>query len=383
MSDASPDGAAASGDVADHPARDVPATWLLRFGLTTPPSHAESARLIQQSHGQYRLARRVGLSASDPRDGAPHLRRAFCLLLLARVRLGDREITTWADCQEHLTRSPALQEKFDALWSDLAFVDELLLSFERGADEGHCSALRYAEALDRMPQHYRTARRQLDASLHEAGGNPMARRAWIGFAVVAPAAVVFALARVLTQGGPASAELAGPAGLHEALPAELEPPDVVDDPERCFLASYFSDQHFGNLIATRRECRIAYDWGFDPAPGVPSAPADQFSVLWEGVLAPPSTDTYTFYLRSDDGSRMYLNDELIVDNWGNHGVVEKSGGPKELREDAAYTIRVEYYEAGHTALVQLLWSSSTFDKKTLSGRYVSPPKRDASPQPHD
>jgi beta-glucosidase len=92
------------------------------------------------------------------------------------------------------------------------------------------------------------------------------------------------------------------------------------------------------------------------------------------VLQVPASDEYTFLLASDDGARLYLDDELIVDNWGNHGLEERASSPIPLRAGEPHPLRVDYYEAGGAAGVQLSWSSSSFGKRTLSGQFIGRPE---------
>lgn len=131
---------------------------------------------------------------------------------------------------------------------------------------------------------------------------------------------------------------------------------------------------FRRPVATRRDCLIEFDWGMASVVGIPALPADSFSVRWEGVLTPPRSEAYVFYLVSDDGARLFLDDEIIIDNWGNHGLVERASEPVHLRQGEGRTLRVDYYDARHSAAVQLMWSSPTIEKRSVAGRYISPPR---------
>ena len=53
--------------------------------------------------------------------------------------------------------------------------------------------------------------------------------------------------------------------------------------------------------------------------------ADHFCVRWTGVIQIEKAGNYSFYTYSDDGSRLYINDKLVVENWGPHGMTKKSG----------------------------------------------------------
>ncbi len=53
--------------------------------------------------------------------------------------------------------------------------------------------------------------------------------------------------------------------------------------------------------------------------------ADHFGFEYDGYIKIPDDGIYTLYTSSDDGSRLYIGDKLIVDNDGEHGIAEKSG----------------------------------------------------------
>jgi alpha-L-fucosidase len=80
--------------------------------------------------------------------------------------------------------------------------------------------------------------------------------------------------------------------------------------------------------------------GFDPA----VRPRDEhFALCFEGFVDIPADGIYTFYTRSDDGSRLYLGGRLVVDNDGLHGMTEKQGHVPLAA--GLHPIRVEYFNA--------------------------------------
>ena len=70
----------------------------------------------------------------------------------------------------------------------------------------------------------------------------------------------------------------------------------------------------------------------------------KFAVRWTGVLRIPRSGAYTFFLTSDDGSRLWLDDALVVDNDGPHAAIEKSG--KAWLEKGDYRLDVRWYDQG-------------------------------------
>ena len=69
---------------------------------------------------------------------------------------------------------------------------------------------------------------------------------------------------------------------------------------------------------------------------------DQFALRFEGVLPIAEKGEYTFYTNSDDGSKLLVNDQLVVDNDGVHGGVLKSG--KIQLEPGRYSVTIEFFE---------------------------------------
>jgi hypothetical protein len=129
--------------------------------------------------------------------------------------------------------------------------------------------------------------------------------------------------------------------------------------------SYFSDKSFTRLVVDRRDEQIDFDWGGD-APSS-TLPPDCFSVRWTGNLKIPADGSYTFYLLSDDGARLYVDDRLVVDNWGEHSALEIDGAID--LSAGAVPIRLEYYDDFGNARVRLSWSTPTRSKTVVAPEY--------------
>jgi hypothetical protein len=81
---------------------------------------------------------------------------------------------------------------------------------------------------------------------------------------------------------------------------------------------------------------------------------DGFSVRWTGTLQVPADGTYSFTLGSDDGSRLYIDDKLVVDHWGDHSFSKKSGTVDLSAGE--HKVLIVYYEGGGGAACQLWWT---------------------------
>src|SRR5262245_13909265 len=69
-----------------------------------------------------------------------------------------------------------------------------------------------------------------------------------------------------------------------------------------------------------------------------------FSVRWTGTLSVPSTDLYTFELESDDGSRLFIDGALIIDNSGAHAPVAKR--ERVRLESGPHAVALDYRQLG-------------------------------------
>jgi hypothetical protein len=85
-------------------------------------------------------------------------------------------------------------------------------------------------------------------------------------------------------------------------------------------------------------------------------PKDAFSVRWDGGLKPEFSEPYTFYIHSNDGVRLFIDNKKVIDNWTEHTLIEDQT-TVDLTADHRHAIRLEYYQNGGSAALKLEWSS--------------------------
>ena len=106
----------------------------------------------------------------------------------------------------------------------------------------------------------------------------------------------------------------------------------------------------GTPVLTRVDPTINFNWtGGSPDPTIGNT---FYSVKWTGKIQAPSTDTYTFYTESDDAVRLWINGQLIIDNWASHGTFENTADV-QLSEDQFYTFEMDYYNNFDAAVAQI------------------------------
>jgi len=118
---------------------------------------------------------------------------------------------------------------------------------------------------------------------------------------------------------------------------------------------YYNGRNFNTLVRTRTDGPIHFFLVLgSPAPGVN---ANNFSVRWTGQVQPAFTETYAFCTYSDDGARLWVNGQLLINNWTSH-IGTLNCGPITLTAGQKYDIRLEWYEGQGVASMQLYWGSS-------------------------
>ncbi|MBN1300530.1 MAG: glycoside hydrolase family 3 C-terminal domain-containing protein [Melioribacteraceae bacterium] len=115
---------------------------------------------------------------------------------------------------------------------------------------------------------------------------------------------------------------------------------------------YFNNMNLSDKpVATRIDSMIDFSFGSkSPAPGVSE---DQFSVRWRGSIIPPDT-IYHLGTSNDDGSRLFLDGKLLIDDWTEHG--EKPvGADVKLIPGNEYQIEFHHFDNRLGASARLTW----------------------------
>ena len=84
--------------------------------------------------------------------------------------------------------------------------------------------------------------------------------------------------------------------------------------------------------------------------------ADNFSVRWTGRVEAPVTGTYRFSTVSDDGIRVWVNGQLVINNWTDHATTTNTSATIALTAGTRYAVRVDFYDHTGVATAQLQWS---------------------------
>ncbi|MCU0315584.1 MAG: PA14 domain-containing protein [Fimbriimonadaceae bacterium] len=120
-------------------------------------------------------------------------------------------------------------------------------------------------------------------------------------------------------------------------------------------ASFYSGMSLsGSPLLTRTDSTVNFSWGNGSYTS--GGPTNNFSAKWEGEVQATAAGNYTFSTLSDDGVRLYVNGNLVINNWTNHGDTWDTSAAVNLTAGQKVTIRMEYFENGGGATAQLHWT---------------------------
>jgi CubicO group peptidase (beta-lactamase class C family) len=127
------------------------------------------------------------------------------------------------------------------------------------------------------------------------------------------------------------------------------------------LGEYYDNKDLTVFKATRIDPTINFSWGLkspDPVVGT-----DTFSVRWTGQVEARFSEIYKFYTFTDDGVRLWINGQLIINQWIDQK--KENSGSITLVAGQRYNIKMEFYENGSGATAQLSWSSPSQSKQII------------------
>lgn len=151
-----------------------------------------------------------------------------------------------------------------------------------------------------------------------------------------------------------------PSPTPEPTPSPTPVPEMGDG----LSGYYFNNKTLSSLpVISRVDPFINFDWGLNsPGNGIST---NYFSVMWRGFVKPDKSERYTFYAKVDDGIRLWVNNQLIINNWTNWTRAREFSGSIDLLAGQKVEMRIEYFENKDKALIQLNWSSASLPKQII------------------
>ncbi len=117
---------------------------------------------------------------------------------------------------------------------------------------------------------------------------------------------------------------------------------------------YFANMAMqGQPALSRIDQQVDFHWTlFSPSPEL--AP-DFYAVRWTGTLTAPETGRFKIGLEGNDGYRLYINNQLVVNRW-NKQSYHSELADYHFEKGKQYAIKVEFFEANGDATIKLVWN---------------------------
>lgn len=122
-----------------------------------------------------------------------------------------------------------------------------------------------------------------------------------------------------------------------------------------FRAEYFNNISLSGSSTFERCENWPLTWNWDTGRPDGGMGSDNFSVVWTGQ---PwiNAGTYTFIAVADDGIRVWLDGEKIIDAWQEQGATEYRA--TRSIGSGNHNIRIEYFEKGGKAVAKFRWETA-------------------------
>jgi PA14 domain/Chitobiase/beta-hexosaminidase C-terminal domain len=139
------------------------------------------------------------------------------------------------------------------------------------------------------------------------------------------------------------------------------------------LGSYFANTQDPSGTPTKTRLDPTVDFQWDGAPPIDGVGGDNWAASWTGKVQPLSTGKYTFYTNSDDGVRLTVNGQKIIDNWTYHAPTDDQGTVTvKLIAGRKYTFKLEFFQGGGGSVMHLYWSAPGIAKSLIPKTQLYP-----------
>jgi hypothetical protein len=145
----------------------------------------------------------------------------------------------------------------------------------------------------------------------------------------------------------------------EPVPAEaLRTPDGAPG----LAAEYFAGEALTAPVLERVDEQLDFQWTREPP--VESLGRFHYAARWTGRLVAPESGTYRLHTLSDDGVRVWLDGELLIDDWEVHDARVARSRAVTMEAGSEHELRVEYRQLRGNALVRLDWTRPSHAART-------------------
>jgi beta-glucosidase len=124
--------------------------------------------------------------------------------------------------------------------------------------------------------------------------------------------------------------------------------------EHGLKADYFANMTLqGAPALSRTDATVDFAWGDT---GMSPQLLKNYSARWTGVLVPPVTGEYLIGFTGQDGYRVWLDNNLVTQDWNIHHPASTLTKKIRLEKDRPYPVKIEYFQDVRSAEARFIWS---------------------------
>jgi hypothetical protein len=140
-------------------------------------------------------------------------------------------------------------------------------------------------------------------------------------------------------------------------------------------ATYFDNPDFTGASVPAIDATVNFKWPKSPVQGIDH---NTFSARWTGSVRAGYSEKYTFTVAADDGARLWVDGQLLVDRWSSKRAF-KASGSITLEAGKLYDIQLDYRQNTKGARVSLKWKSRSQRLQVIPASMLYPPSTPSTP----
>ncbi|MDB6022445.1 MAG: hypothetical protein JWQ04_2302 [Pedosphaera sp.] len=128
-------------------------------------------------------------------------------------------------------------------------------------------------------------------------------------------------------------------------------------------ATYTNSLNFRatNLFLTRIDPAVDFIWSTNLTPNLSNG---AYTVRWTGQVRPQYSENYIFDTGTDDGVKLWVNDQLLIDKWQSQGLTDWTN-TISLQAGVRYDLKMEYLQVTGSAQAHLYWYSPSQSRQII------------------
>ena len=123
-----------------------------------------------------------------------------------------------------------------------------------------------------------------------------------------------------------------------------------------------------NLFLTRVDPTVDFNWTNGTVPDLSNG---LYCVRWTGEVQPQFSETYVFSVQSEDGCKLWVNDQLLINEWQKQGLTTWTNSIT-LQGGTLYDIRLDYLKTNTAAQAHLSWYSPSQSQEIIPNSNLYP-----------